>query len=181
MTCVKSALVRSAVGRRGAAASTNSFRLKFDSVILMRLGFATGVNRPSIFAACCSPGFSHSRGCWLGPCRGKVFRALRIRPVSAAAGKAPGLPWGTTIPFAIIPRQWKKSGSALKQPPSGSPSRRAERPGNQPGRVILMQHRKPANPARRAPGATAGATPASEPIRLLGHHGGASRYGRYAS
>jgi hypothetical protein len=42
-----------------------------------------------------------------------AFRALPIQPVSAAVLKAPGIPWDTTIRFAIVPRQWEKSGLVL--------------------------------------------------------------------
>jgi hypothetical protein len=39
-----------------------------------------------------------------------AFRALPIQPVSAAALKTPLVPWGTTMPFAIIPQGYEKCG-----------------------------------------------------------------------
>ena len=46
-------------------------------------------------------------------CRMGVFRPSPIHLVSAAALKAPGIPWGTTMPFAIIPRQCETSGRVV--------------------------------------------------------------------
>ena len=56
--------------------------------------------------------FSHSRGCWLGPCRASRFSQVghvpigQIHPVFAAARK----PADATMPCAIIPQQCEKSG-----------------------------------------------------------------------
>jgi hypothetical protein len=43
---------------------------------------------------------------------GGAVRALPIQVVFGKALKAPSIPWGTTMPFAIIPRQREESGLA---------------------------------------------------------------------
>jgi hypothetical protein len=68
----------------------------------------------------------------------RVFRALPIQPVSAAALKTPLIPWGTTMPFAIIPQWYEKCGLRRLQARSGAKTlrhaNRLPRPLASPGR-----------------------------------------------
>src|SRR5208337_4118193 len=58
----------------------------------------------------------------------KALRALPIQPVSAAARKPPLIPWGTTMPSAIIQQPCEKSGLG------GRRSLVKKRPGQQRAR-----------------------------------------------